>query len=323
MQLIQNISMDFAVHGITPKVFGKQDDSGSMRTVAISLFSAGAAYPLSENTGFMLRYKTAAGAIGLYDALPDGTSAFSVDGNTVTVALVDQIFAKPGNVECELRVVEPAGVISTWTWIVEVERSNVGDASIPSDYINVLSGYASTAIQAAAEAKTAAKSIDPDSIMKISNYDPNDTVRDAGGIASYIGQRSVENEIKNDVVISFPSVPENCSFSENYSVAYQFGRLLMIHVNVSLNLIGIKYLGGFDLDISVDHPLVTNFCIANGAFAHYTEESGVGYRAFLTTIVSYSNVVHLIFYPDGMISGATGQAGDRINLKADVLLLLK
>lgn len=212
MQVIQNISMDFTVHGITPKIYGKQDDSGSMRAVAISLYSGGEAYPLTKNTGFMLRYKTAAGAIGLYDVLPDGSSAFSVDGNTVTVSLVDQIFAMPGNVECELRVIEPetvvysgdtvtqtSGTISTWTWIVEVERSNVGDATIPSDYINVLSGYAATAVQAAAEAKESASSIDASTLMKLSDYDASGIVKEAGGIAAYVQANAPKVNVVNSV----------------------------------------------------------------------------------------------------------------------------
>ena len=212
MQAIQHISMDFTVHGITPKIYGKQDDSGSMRAVAISLYSGGAAYPLSKNTGFMLRYKTAAGAIGLYDVLPDGSSAFFVDGNTVTVTLVDQIFAMPGNVECELRVIEPetvvysgdtatqtSGTISTWTWIVEVERSNVGDATIPSDYINVLSGYATTAVQAAAEAKESASSIDTSFLMKLADYDASGVVKSAGGVAAYVQANAPKVNVVNSV----------------------------------------------------------------------------------------------------------------------------
>ena len=158
MAIIQPLSMDFALRGIPQRVVGKQDDSGGLRRVSISLTSNGVPYVLASGTEFMIRYKTAQGAIGLYDTLPDGTSPFlfTPGTNYITVSLVDQIFAQPGDVECELRIIEPAGSVSTWTWIVEVERSNSGDATIPSDYINVIAGYAAAAAASAEEAKQAA-----------------------------------------------------------------------------------------------------------------------------------------------------------------------
>lgn len=254
MQVIQNISMDFTVHGITPKIYGKQDDSGYMRAVAISLYSGGAAYPLTKNTGFMLRYKTAAGAIGLYDVLPDGSSAFSVDGNTVTVSLVDQIFAMPGNVECELRVIEPetvvysgdtavqtSGMVSTWTWIVEVERSNVGDATIPSDYINVLSVYASTAVQAAAEAKESASSIDTSSLMKRADYDPSNVVLAAGGIAPYVEQHIPDEQWVSALMgISVTNISGgNLGVSADNGEISRLGKILTHKRTIKVSLTGI------------------------------------------------------------------------------------
>lgn len=161
MQLIQTISMDLAFRGITPRIYGKQDDSGAMRGVRIELFNAGAAYAISSGTTFLLRYKTAQGSIGLYDALPDGTAAFSfVAGeNTVTATFVDQMFAQPGDVECELRIVDPAGVATTWTWILDVERGSVGDSFVPSDYINAFNILAASAAESADRAVAAASSL--------------------------------------------------------------------------------------------------------------------------------------------------------------------
>lgn len=201
MQNIQQISMDFSVHGIPPRVYGKQDDSGS-RFVAISLYNSGAAIALESDALFAMRYKTAQGAYGLYDTLPDGTSAFSLSGNTVTVQLVDQIFSAPGRVECELRIIDSTSGISTWTFYVEVEGSNVGDTLIPSDYINVFSNIAAAVAADADRAEAAASSIDTSALMRADEYDPNNVVRANGGIPAYIstaaipiGQKGVANGV--------------------------------------------------------------------------------------------------------------------------------
>lgn len=159
MQLIQFISMDFSAHGIPPRIYGKQDDSLS-RAVKISLYNGGAAWPIPDGVTMMLRYRTPSGAIGLYDTMPDGTSAFSADGNAVTIQLVDQIFAQAGVTECELRIIDSSSGVSTWTFLAEVEKSASGDASIPSDYINVLTNLAAQVAADAERAEAAADSVD-------------------------------------------------------------------------------------------------------------------------------------------------------------------
>lgn len=287
MQAIQHISMDFTVHGITPKIYGKQDDSGSMRAVAISLYSGGAAYLLTKNTGFMLRYKTAAGAIGLYDVLPDGSSAFSVDGNTVTVTLVDQIFAMPGNVECELRVIEPetvvysgdtatqtSGMISTWTWIVEVERSNVGDATIPSDYINVLSGYAATAVQAAAEAKESASSIDTASLMKLADYDASSVVKAAGGIADFVLSKTIGPETQNTAIVE--AVNSTSVLTWGNANVRRIGSILFVFVSASVSYPQGVLSNNYVTTLRIKGlPILDNFAFGNAQYTLTQDGSSI------------------------------------------------
>lgn len=155
MKLIQKISMDFAFHGIPPRVYGKQDDSMS-RAVQIDLFNQGEAWPIPLDAAMMVRFNTPAGGTGLYDSLPDGSSAFAVSDNSVTVQLVDQIFAAAGQAECSLRIVSAGAGVSTWTFIVDVERGPGADANLPADYINVLVNLTAEANAAAERAEGAA-----------------------------------------------------------------------------------------------------------------------------------------------------------------------
>lgn len=185
MQLIQTISMDFAVHGVAPRVFGKQDDSLS-RLVRISLSNNGVAWAIPSDAIFMLRYRTPSGGVGLYDTLPDGSSAFSVAGNAVTVALVDQIFAAAGVAECDLRIISDGAGASTWTFLVEVDRGPTGDNIVSSDYINVLTAVASQVAADADRAQRAANSVDTSNLMNRLSYDPALAVKNAGGIPAYV-----------------------------------------------------------------------------------------------------------------------------------------
>lgn len=202
MKLLQTIRVDFANRGVTQKIYGKQDDSGSKRGVRVELFNSGVSYEVEKGTTFLMRYKTAQCAVGMYDALPNGSSAFEFEAgkNWVIVYLVDQMFAVPGDVECELRVVAPDGLVTTWTWILDVERGNVEDASIPSDYINAFAVLAENASKAAYEAETNAKaaaesalSVNANELMHYGEYDALRSVKAAGGIDKYVGKYMTEN----------------------------------------------------------------------------------------------------------------------------------
>lgn len=186
MQLIQKITMDFAENGIPPKIVGKQDDSGASRAVVIALYNAGVAFEIPSGAAFMLRYKTPSGAYGLYDTMPDGSAAIAAEENRVTVQLVDQIFAVPGRVSCELRIIADGAGVSTWKWYVDVEGSNASDATITSDYINVFSSIAAEVAENADRAEQAAAAIIPESLMHKADYDPTGAVASAGGIAEYV-----------------------------------------------------------------------------------------------------------------------------------------
>lgn len=185
MRLTQSVSMDFSVHGIPPRIYGKQDDSLS-RVVEISLYQAGTAWTIPDSAVMMLHYRTPAGHIGIYDTLPDGSAAISASGNVVSAVLVDQIFAIPGVVECELRIIDASSGVSTWTFLVEVESGTPSTETIPSDYFNVLTALASQVSADAATAKNAADSVNPNTLMHKSVFDPTGVVEAAGGISKYI-----------------------------------------------------------------------------------------------------------------------------------------
>ena len=193
MRTIQSIAFDFSVHGVTPRVYGKQGDVNS-RFVNISLFDQGTAWVIPDGALLSIRFRTPSGASGLYDALPDGSSAFEVFENTVCAALAEPIFAESGPVRCELSIASENAGITTWCFVVAVEGASISEQEIPEDYYN---GFLSVAAQVAADAKRAedaAKSFDTTNLMKITSYDPNEIVANAGGIERYCIPASEKNQ---------------------------------------------------------------------------------------------------------------------------------
>ena len=179
MQIISKIAVDLASPGITPRIYGKQDDSGS-RWVEIALYNSGVAFVVPDNAVLAVRYTGPTGAKGLYDW------GITHDGNVVLCPLVDQIFAAAGRVTAELRIVDSQSSVTTWAFYVDVEGSKSADATLPPDYINQFTQIASQVAADADRAEAAADSIDTTQLLHYEDYDPDGSVKAAGGIAQYI-----------------------------------------------------------------------------------------------------------------------------------------
>ena len=91
------ITLDLAVRGAAIQIgeSAVAGDHGS-RYLVFSLTQEGVPWTVPEDAKAALAFRTEGGCSGEYDTLPDGTEAFRVEENRVTVMLVDQILAKPG-----------------------------------------------------------------------------------------------------------------------------------------------------------------------------------------------------------------------------------
>lgn len=199
MKTIQSIAFDFSVHGITPRIYGKQGDAKS-RYVSISLFDQGAAWPIPSGAHLALRYRLRNGSSGLYDTIDDA-QAITFSGNDVTILLANPIFALAGLATCELIITDPSGGISTWSFVVEIEASSTGSSEIPEDYYNAFLGVAAEAAASAAKAESqadraeaAAGSIDTSNLCSKTMYDPDGAVENAGGIPKYVAANAPQGD---------------------------------------------------------------------------------------------------------------------------------
>lgn len=167
------LRVDLLDPGAPQIIHAVQDDSNS-RKIAFNIYAGGAQWAVPDGTLVTVRYKKPDGTAGFYDTLPDGsTSAATIDGNVVTVALVPQAFTVRGNVPVQIKLYDSAGTsIATFAVVMHVSANIVSDADIvSSDYYSVLTKQIAdvlaaaegiegnvTAAQAAAEQATSSAS---------------------------------------------------------------------------------------------------------------------------------------------------------------------
>ena len=87
-----------------PPIRVMQGDNDS-RAIAISLFDGAAAYEIPQDAEAVVRFRRADGSGGVYDTLPNGDTAWSLEENTVTVMLAPQVMAAWGSVAVSVALV--------------------------------------------------------------------------------------------------------------------------------------------------------------------------------------------------------------------------
>lgn len=133
MEVIQKIKIDLLKPGVKPVVNVMQADENS-RVIEIALYANGVAWEIPAGASFSIAYKKPDGTRGLYDTLPDGSSASSVDGNVVSIRLAPQMLTVPGEVESSVVIYSGEQAISTFPVIVNVIQNPAVGAVGSEDY---------------------------------------------------------------------------------------------------------------------------------------------------------------------------------------------
>ncbi len=109
--ITNKLKMDLQNPGSTPMIHAVQNDRDS-RSLEISLYSGGKPFVFPENFGVLIRYKKPQGTGGVYDTLPDGTSAWQVRQNLLTIHLANAVFTTPGTVELSVGLLSGQSQVS-------------------------------------------------------------------------------------------------------------------------------------------------------------------------------------------------------------------
>lgn len=122
-----------------PRVYAKQGDINS-RVIKLTLYSNSLSWTPPAGSVFAVRYKKLDGTGGLYDELPDGSTAISQSTNTLNVTLAPQVLTVPGDVRIDVMISAGASVVATFNLVVCVQESPINNADLESqDYYKVAS----------------------------------------------------------------------------------------------------------------------------------------------------------------------------------------
>lgn len=134
MKLIQKITLDLAHRSRIATVDATRGDTA--RALEISLMNGIHPWEIPYGAAVVLSYRCADGSGGTYDTLADGTSAFSVEGNTLTVHLAPEVCAVPGTTQLQVTMVQGTQQLSTFCMDISVD-GEVKATARQKDYINL------------------------------------------------------------------------------------------------------------------------------------------------------------------------------------------
>lgn len=136
MTITQHISIDLQQPGNMPMVHAVQGDEYT-RKVEIDLYSGGVAWNPPSGCEVVIKYGKPDGKVGVYGNLPDGTTAWSIEVNTISVILAPQMLTVPGIVNAQAQlIVDGKQIVSTFHFSVNVEEDSSKGAVKSENYVN-------------------------------------------------------------------------------------------------------------------------------------------------------------------------------------------
>lgn len=127
--------MDLTCKNVAQRVDVMQDDKFS-RCLALPIRANGADVELPEDVRAVIRFRKPDGTGGNYDTLPDGTSAYTISGSVITVALAPQVCTVPSMVQMAVCLMRGNAEINTFVILVNV-HANPGIDAESQDYTNM------------------------------------------------------------------------------------------------------------------------------------------------------------------------------------------
>ena len=135
MIITNKINVDLARIGAIPCVDATQDDKYS-RKLEIKLYENGTPWFPPENVIVFCKYEKPDGTGGEYSTMPDNTTAWSVDGNSVTVLIAPQVLTVAGNVSFSVTLASGRYEISTFS--IGINVNPIPGFNVSSeDYVNM------------------------------------------------------------------------------------------------------------------------------------------------------------------------------------------
>lgn len=135
MIVSSHISADLQTPGYPPLVHAVQGEQYS-RQIKMTLYSGGVAWTVPGGVFIAMRYEKPDGTHGYYDTLPDGTKAWSAEGNTVSIYVAPQMLTTPGVVQGQLEIVQNTSILASFPLRLKVAANLAATLQKSEDYVN-------------------------------------------------------------------------------------------------------------------------------------------------------------------------------------------
>lgn len=123
--VISSISMDLQGCEQRKWIEVVQGDISS-RKLKIALFSGKAGWHAPEGTSVLIRYKKENGAWGEYDTMPDGSKAWEIVENILTISIAPQMVSTPGRVLLSAVFLNGEAVLNSFSVEIQVKENIKG-----------------------------------------------------------------------------------------------------------------------------------------------------------------------------------------------------
>lgn len=280
MELINKIKIDLLRAGVKPMINAMQADENS-RVLEITLNANGDAWEIPDGVSFSVAYKKPDGTRGLYDTMPDGTGASSVDGNVVSIRLAPQMLTAPGTVNTSVVISSGDQRISTFPIIVNVIQNPAVGAVGSEDY------FYSSVIGNLDDLKTTNKS----SLVAAINE-----IFSTGGSGSNSGQNPTGGGLTTEQINALDGMFKVCVFDDSLGdveAAYAAFKTAF----------GITDSGEEEPDTPVepDEPVTPEITLSSISAVYSGGDVPVG-----TAIADLTGIVVTAHYSDGSSKSVTG-----------------
>ena len=102
-----------------------RDDRFS-REVSVLLTADGVPWEIPEGTALLIRFRRRDGTGGIYDTMPDGSAAWSAEGNRLKLRLAPQVMTVPGPVGLTVTLIREETQLSTFLILLNVHDTAQG-----------------------------------------------------------------------------------------------------------------------------------------------------------------------------------------------------
>ena len=138
MTITHKLSIDLLHQEHLPVIDAVQNDCG--RVLALMLHTNGIPWTVPDGVRVSVRYRKSDGLGGEYDTLPDGSTAWSIADNVLTVALAPQVLTTAGETTLSILLTKGNAAIRTFDIRLQVQPDLSESITKSESYIHLASG---------------------------------------------------------------------------------------------------------------------------------------------------------------------------------------